>query len=315
MSKIRRLLQGASLVLATLFIWRFWTEILIALSQIQHLGWGFVVLPLLFFFWNAIASIGWWRLLLQQQPVGDVHFWKLVRLRVQGQAINLVFPSGIGGDVYRTLASSYTEKSKGAAALLADKYADSLAEILFIFLGMLAGLLLQAHPSLPWTSLAAVAAVATIALRWCALPLTSLLGRFPRMKRSAQLLRTCFVNPDIRKNISLALLLHLLERLLMLTEIWWAAQALHQPISWGTALFASACASCLGLILAFMPGRIGSLEGGFPLAFSALSLSPTHGLALALARRTRQILVTAVGILLLLWDSHHLRRKGDDTQA
>jgi hypothetical protein len=50
-----------------------------------------------------------------------------------------------------------------------------------------------------------------------------------------------------------------------------------------------------------MPARIGADEGGAAAAFAALGFPAAAGLALALARRFRDMLASLIGLIWLAW--------------
>ena len=54
----------------------------------------------------------------------------------------------------------------------------------------------------------------------------------------------------------------------------------------------------IGLAFFFIPGQIGAAEGVYALVFKAVGLSASAGFALALARRLRNLLFSAIGLAL-----------------
>jgi len=87
---------------------------------------------------------------------------------------------------------------------------------------------------------------------------------------------------------------------LIATEAYIYAHALGLPMSILGAVFATALLTLLGSILFFIPGQIGAAEGGLVLGMLGLGFAISDGLALAMARRLRQLLVGIVGVAILL---------------
>lgn len=73
------------------------------------------------------------------------------------------------------------------------------------------------------------------------------------------------------------------------------------------------------LTTGWLPGRIGADEGGAAAAFMAFGFSPAAGVVLALARRFRDLLWCALGVIWLVWNSQHLMTlksaRKDDSHA
>ena len=60
------------------------------------------------------------------------------------------------------------------------------------------------------------------------------------------------------------------------------------------------------MVAGWMPARIGVDEVGAVVAFAALGLPTTYGLALALSRRLRDLFACVLGIGWLVWKTRRL---------
>ena len=89
--------------------------------------------------------------------------------------------------------------------------------------------------------------------------------------------------------------------------IFWCVRL---PIHGGTVLALEAANRMVKMMAGWMPARIGADEGGAAGAFVALGLPAASGLALALARRTRDLLSVLVGMIWLAW---HARTRQSST--
>jgi hypothetical protein len=76
--------------------------------------------------------------------------------------------------------------------------------------------------------------------------------------------------------------------------------------SWRLALTIEVLSVAIDGALFFVPGKIGTQEGGKVLIFSLLGLPPAKGLALGLIRRARDLTWSALGLVIL--SRYQLRR-------
>jgi len=83
---------------------------------------------------------------------------------------------------------------------------------------------------------------------------------------------------------------------LLASEIWLVMSVLGVPRSFATALLAEGAAKFIGTVFAFVPGQIGASEASYILIFRALGLPDAIGLTVALVRRLRALLVAAVSL-------------------
>ncbi|HEV7832732.1 MAG TPA: lysylphosphatidylglycerol synthase domain-containing protein, partial [Caballeronia sp.] len=79
-------------------------------------------------------------------------------------------------------------------------------------------------------------------------------------------------------------------------EIWLALYFLGSPISFAEAVMLESLIQALSSAAFFVPGALGIQEGGFVLIGGALGLDPSVSLALAGARRLRDLLVFVPGL-------------------
>ena len=99
----------------------------------------------------------------------------------------------------------------------------------------------------------------------------------------------------------------LLAQVPLFLELYILLAATGQAVSLIDPLLIESSTKFLTFAAFFIPGQIGASEGLYALVFQAMGLSPTAGFSVALARRLRNLLVAAIG-LIFLW-----RRKGGRT--
>lgn len=98
---------------------------------------------------------------------------------------------------------------------------------------------------------------------------------------------------------------------LLAAEVITILGCLRLPFHGGTVLALEAASRMVKMMAGWMPARIGADESGAAGAFVALGLPAASGLALALARRARDLLSVLVGLTWLAW---HARPVGGSPQ-
>jgi hypothetical protein len=189
---------------------------------------------------------------------------------------------GIAGCLAAGLLLSHNPRSVGAAVILAS-----------IFIG---GLIAIIRPKLLLASLADV-----------------LGDRCPRwLRKGAQIeiaIRTFAAQnrPAIHQMFLMDVICQLLVAAEVATVFWF----LRLPLHAGTILGLEAASRMVKMASGWMPARIGADESGAAGAFLSFGLPAAAGLALALARRTRDLLACLVGLAWLAWMS----RRNQDSVA
>jgi Lysylphosphatidylglycerol synthase TM region len=93
--------------------------------------------------------------------------------------------------------------------------------------------------------------------------------------------------------------IQLIGHLLLAAEIAIVFRELHLTSSWSEPLIFEGAAKFIATAFFFVPGQVGAQEGVYTLIAGALGVPAAAGLTLALARRLRNILVGAAGLLLV----------------
>jgi hypothetical protein len=96
-------------------------------------------------------------------------------------------------------------------------------------------------------------------------------------------------------------LLDLTCQALLATEVITILICLKHPLHASTLLGLEAANRMVRILGGWMPARIGTDESGAAAAFVAFGLPATSGLALALTRRTRDLLACLIGLTWLAW--------------
>jgi uncharacterized membrane protein YbhN (UPF0104 family) len=275
-----------------------------ATVTLTHLK-AIALLALLAFALWTLASAVAWRALLASSGIRKTprlgHLWLI---RLEAQAVNLVLPlAGIGGEALRVSALRHDTKQGTAstASVILDVTTEVAACFLFAALGTLVDWRALHHlPAGLWVTGLATSVVLGLGA-WFAPILLPRVARWSFWGKGTQRLRQlAFVMKRGRRSgMGLSLVWHMVERLLIASEAYIYAHALGLPLTLLGAIFATALLTLLGSILFFIPGQIGAAEGGLILGMLGLGFAVSDGLALALARRLRQLLVGVVGIAIL----------------
>jgi hypothetical protein len=200
------------------------------------------------------------------------------------------------------------------AATLVDTGVYWFASGLVGISGCLAACVLLAHSPKAVTSAGILASVFigglfTIARPKLLLaPLGEWLGvRCPRWLRKAaeiEMAVRSFARQD-RSAIRQMFLLGLGCQVLLAAEVATVFWFLRLPLHAGVILGLEAASRMVKMVSGWLPARIGADESGAAGAFLSFGLPTAAGVALALARRTRDLLACLVGLTWLAWVSRH----------
>jgi len=95
-------------------------------------------------------------------------------------------------------------------------------------------------------------------------------------------------------------------------EVSLALYLLRIPLTLERVLVIEILSTTIDAILFFVPGKVGTQEGGKVLIFSMLGLDPAQGLSFAIMRRIREMTWAGIGLVILSRDG---RRAGRTTAA
>jgi hypothetical protein len=110
-------------------------------------------------------------------------------------------------------------------------------------------------------------------------------------------------------------LLDLACQALLLAEIASALYFLRLPLRGDAVLSIEAASRAVRMIGGWLPARIGADESGLAAAFAGLGLPAAAGLALAVARRIRDMLNALAGLTWLAWRTRSDQNSADRTEV
>ena len=99
--------------------------------------------------------------------------------------------------------------------------------------------------------------------------------------------------------VALSFALNFVSWLVGTVEVYWILDLIGFPVSWVDALLLESIGQAIRGAAFAVPGALGVQEGGYVLLASLVGLPSHAGLALSLAKRTREILLGLPGLLYL----------------
>ena len=306
MKTLERVVFAAGLVAFAILLWTM--DAAAAARLVLDVGVGGIALILSQEVIAHVLNAAGWRLAFPATEAAAVRFRDLFKLRVVGDAVNYLTPSAtIAGEFTRaTMLSGPRGPSVRAAAVLVAKCTQTLAQVLFVVIGLV--VVTGAH--LPfvrsyeglvyWIAVvvaAALVAVAVYELR-IALPPPAPAGGPTSMgpRALAGWLRHFFrLHPG---RFSASTLLFMLGYAWGGFEAYWICRFLGVHASVGTAMTIEVLSVTLDSLLFIVPAKMGIQEGGKTAIFAALGLPATSGLAFGVVRHLRELIWAGSGLLI-----------------
>ena len=245
-----------------------------------------------------------WAIALRQDGV-DANPTELLFLRLASQGIGYL--TVLGPAASEPMKIKLLERHHGSAtvATLADTGAYWMSAGLVLISGSIAATFIFAHDRSAPILLAALVAAG---LYFLGRPRAVLNPLVSRVKSApGWLIKAARIEGEIREfaiahpgTVRRMFLLDLACQILLLAEVAAGLHALHLPLHPGPVFSIEAAGRAVRLLGGWMPARIGADEGGAAAAFVALGFPAAAGLALALARRFRDMLASLIGLIWLV---------------
>ncbi len=284
---------------------------------VQLGGTGALVVVAVFFL-AFLADTASWHLMLPSARLNVGWLYRLWKVRMVGEAFNLVIPAGsMGGEPVKAFllkrfhGIGYRESG---ASLVIARTVNLLALITFAAVGFAFGLAEENLPELyRWVAGTGLLALAVsvggfyAVQRWRT---ASRLAGWLAQRRIGRRLETVLVHiQDVddrfahfygerRRRFAAAWLLALVNWVLGMVELYAIMWFLGQPLSLGELWLIEAMAQLVRTAAFIIPGSLGATEGVLFLLYGALTGVPTLGLVVAVVRRARELLWIAWGLAL-----------------
>lgn len=274
-------------------------------------GLGIVAASLFHFIPMIVNARAWQVLVPGRHRPGLLTFAWLVWVR---EAVNGLLPvARIGGEVatVRMMHQRGLSMPVAIASTVVDMTVSIASQFVFTLLGL--GLVLAAVPDAPlvWRLLLGLLLAVPLVVLLFSVQKVGLFQIFQRLFRvisqgkwvsfldgAARVDRRIGVMWRRRRGVLACLLWQLAGWALGAGEIWLALWAIGHPVTLAEALMLEALAQAVSSAAFVVPGAIGVQEGGFVLFGALVGLPPDVALALALARRVRDLLVFVPALVL-----------------
>ena len=306
------LLAAAGLLLVVFVASRIgWHEVLTTLAAVR----GGIAVIVVLSTARLVLQTRSWSIALRQD---GFHYstGQLMLVRMASQGIGYLTVLGPVASEPMKISLLRKHSKSPTAATLVDTGVYWFASGLVSIAGCLSACILLAHSAKSVASAVILSSILIAALfalarpRLLLTPLGDSLGaRCPKWLRKAGQIEIAvrkFALQD-RSAIRQMFLLDLGCQALMAAEVVTVFWFLRLPVHAGVILGLEGATRVVKMVAGWMPARIGADESGAAGAFLSFGLPAAAGLALALARRTRDLLACLVGLTWLAWVSRRTK--------
>lgn len=275
-------------------------------DRVRGFGWGFAVVLPFQLFDHMLNAMGW-RLAFTPAEARKVPFRELVRVRVGGDGVNYLTPSGnIAGEFVRPgmLRSPLSHDSKIASVVVA-KATQSVGQALFVLVGLIYLLNARVYAfeggQAGWAAAGMSVILFGVALLvglLAARPPERLRSRFPAAVEKTEPLRRSLREFLGRHPLRLmgSILFFMLGYAWGAAEIWLICFFLGFPIGPELALCVEFLSNVVDSFAFMVPAKIGTQEAGKTAIFKGLGLGADVGFTVGLIRHAREILWAGIGL-------------------
>ena len=254
-----------------------------------------------------------------------VGFWWLYKVTISGFALNYATPGGLmGGEPYRIMTlSPKVGTQRASSSVILYVMTHIYSHFWFWLLSVPLYILTQKMTPITYILLPIIAGVASLAIwfflrgykRGIAMTGMNILNHFPMIKKWAgpfieqnreklseidqQIAALHNQNP---RTFTMAVVLELLCRLFSTLEIYFILLVIMPGVSIPQCILIYAFTTLFANMLFFMPLQLGGREGGFLMSTEGLSMTANAGIFVALLVRLRELIWTAIGLLLIKLD-------------
>ena len=298
-------------------------------QKIQHAGYWFFAVVILWAFLYIFNTAAWYTIIRSQtQDIKErkkVSFLWLYKVTVSGFALNYATPGGLmGGEPYRIMELTPkigTERATSSVVLYAMTHIFS--HFWFWLISIFLYILTQ-PVNLPMGIMLAVIFVFCTSAIWffltgykkgLAVRMMTLVRHIPFVKRWAEPFVASHKEELDRIDSQIAslhnqnprtfftvVLLELSCRICSALELFFILLVLLPSVNYLDCVLILAFTSLFANMLFFIPLQLGGREGGFLMSVKGLGLSLEAGIFVALLVRVRELIWTAIGLLLIKLD-------------
>lgn len=302
--------------------------------NLQHAGYWFLAVVVLWAFLYIFNTAAWLTIIRSQShdPMERkrVSFLWLYKVTVSGFALNYATPGGLmGGEPYRIMELTPkigAERATSSVVLYAMTHIFShfwfwlLSMFLFVFtqpVSFFMGTMLTLTGAF---CISAIWFFLTGYKKGLAVRVMNLVRHIPFIKKWAEPFvadhkeeldridsQIASLHNQNPRTFLMVVLLELSCRICSASEIFFILLVLFPSVNYLDCVLILAFTSLFANMLFFMPLQLGGREGGFLMSVTGLGLSTSAGVFVALLVRIRELIWTAVGLLLIKLEKRRAR--------
>ena len=285
----------------------------VVFANVRAAGWGIGLVVAQEMVAYLCNTLGWWYAFPAPRPA--LRFVHLVAVRMAGDAVNYVTPTAaLGGEFVRVrLLREHVPATSVVASVTIAKLSQTIGQVTFVVIGML--LLVVTTPLPRGVQHGLVIAAAAMAGFAVLFLIGQRRGLFTPFLRGLQRLgvgqsagnlaaRLRRLDEEIAAFHTSGHEFALSISFFFAGWAWGLVEAslilvfLGVPVTFHLVLAIEVLSSAIDGILFFVPGKVGTQEGGKVLIFTLLGLDAAKGLSFGIMRRIRELTWSAIGLLI-----------------
>ena len=244
------------------------------------------------------------------------------KISVSGFALNYATPGGLmGGEPYRIMAlTPLIGRERASSSVILFVMTHIFSHFWFWLLSIVLFVTFYPINALAASVVAAASLFCLLGLwffvvgykKGVAMRLARWLSKVPWLGRLASRLmekhgeeisnidrQIAALHKQNRKTLVAAVMIELMCRVLSAAEIYFVFMAIGCSVSYLSCVLILAFTSLFANLLFFMPLQLGGREGGFLMSVVGLGMTASSGIFVALIVRLREIVWTAIGLLVI----------------